>query len=117
MTRGCEAAPLDHDRESKKRATVRKLASRKTAESQLHVLVDRKSERIATLTESRMRYRESRRGRSGWLLLPRHLEPVREAAKQNSVKPIKKWPKTIASADAMPKDRSEEGDGVSADPG
>jgi len=45
------------------------------------------------------------------------LEPVREAAKQNSLKPIKKWPKTIASADAMPKDRSEEGDGVSADPG
>jgi hypothetical protein len=93
------------------------LRAEKPRRVQLHVLVDRKSERIATLTESRMQYRESRRGRSGWLLLPRHLEPVREAAKQNSVKPIKKWPKTIASADAMPKDRSEEGDGVSADPG
>jgi len=45
------------------------------------------------------------------------LEPVREAAKKNSLKPIKKWPKTIANADEMPKDRSEEGDGVSAYPG
>jgi hypothetical protein len=51
------------------------LRAEKPRRVQLHVLVDRKSERIATLTESRMQYRESRRGRSGWLLLPRTSNP------------------------------------------